>query len=120
MFDSSTIKFRSNIESYCLCLIALSSILQCKIMSIYPSTSTNYMVVFNVIVDPRVDIGRPMIHIMWSRSTPLTTVDGNQANHFAPVLRCVKATHGLLRNNISGFVYLNIWACGSFYAINFD
>ena len=33
---------------------------------------------------------------------------------------CVKATHGLLRGYIFGFVYLNIWACGSFYAINFD
>ena len=36
------------------------------------------------------------------------------------ILRCVKATHGLLRGYISGFVYLNIWACGSFCAINFD
>ena len=39
---------------------------------------------------------------------------------FTKYLRCVTATHGLLRGYISGFVYLNIWACGSFYATNFD
>ena len=56
-------------------------------MSVYPTTSTNFMVLFNGIVEPKVDIGRPIIHVMWSKSTSLSAVGGTfQANHFVPIV----------------------------------
>ena len=61
-------------------------------MSVYPTTSTNFMVLFNGIVEPRVDIGRPTIHIMWSKSTSLSAVGGTfQANHFVPIVMRISA-----------------------------
>ena len=57
-------------------------------MSVYPQRLLQIpFVLFNGIVEPRVDIGRPMIHIMWPKSTSLSAVGGTfQANHFVPIV----------------------------------
>ena len=70
-----------------MCLLALSSVIQSRIKSIYPNTSNYYAVMFNGFVYPRVTASEPDKHIMWTKSTSLETVGGSfKSNHFVPIV----------------------------------
>ena len=76
-------------------MFALSSIINRRIISVYPETSDLYSKVLNGTIEPRVNIGAAVrneshddIVIMWSRTSNNVSIDEGkyQANHFVPLI----------------------------------